>query len=87
MPAGKKLLVRRDANHHFTEVLALQQTDERLRRVLQAVNHLLAVFDFPCLHPAPHLLLELGNPVPVILADNKALHTDAFFEDCRHQQR
>ena len=52
-----------------------------------AVNDLLAVFDFPCLHPAPHLLLELRNPVTVILADNKALHPDALLEDGRHQQR
>ena len=58
-----------------------------MRNGALSVNDLLAVFNFPCLHPAPHLLLELGNPVPVILADNKALHTDAFFEDCRHQQR
>jgi hypothetical protein len=34
------------------------------------------VFDFTFLYPAPHLLLKLGNAMAVILADDKALHTD-----------
>ena len=50
----------------------------RLRRLVQTVDKLFAIFNFPLLHPAPHLLLEFGDPMPVILANNKAPHPDAL---------
>ena len=77
-------------DHHaadFAEVTPFEQANQRLGRVLQSVRYLFAIVNFALLHPAPHRFLELLNAVTVILADDKALHTNAFLQDGRHQER
>src|SRR5947209_10779173 len=51
----------RDAHELLAEVLALQQTHEGLRRVLQPRGNVLAIFDAALLDPLRHVADEIGK--------------------------
>src|SRR5271165_3300965 len=51
---------RCDPHHDLAEVLALEQADERARRVLEALHNVLAVCDPALLQPGRGLAQKLG---------------------------
>src|SRR6267143_4142050 len=65
-----------DLDEHLAGVLAAQQPDQRLRRLLQALHDVLAVLQLALAQPAPTVGEELRQPVGVI-ADEEATDGDA----------
>src|SRR4029077_6771739 len=68
------------------EILALEEPDEGCRRALEAVDHILAVFDPPFFKPARHVAKEfalLGGKI----ADDEAAHRQPFAQYAPHQRR
>src|ERR1051326_8278819 len=51
----------RDAHELLAEVLALQEPDESLRRVLQPIRDILAILDAALLDPLRHVADEVGE--------------------------
>src|SRR3954466_2676767 len=51
----------RHAHELLAEIFPLQQSDEGLRRVLEALGHVLAVLDPAFLDPLRHVANELGK--------------------------
>jgi hypothetical protein len=51
-----------DLHQQLAEVLALEQAEERGRRVLQALDHVLAVLHAAAAHPFAHLAQEIRLP-------------------------
>src|SRR4051794_31341717 len=73
-------LLLRDAHHELAEVLALEQAHEGLRRVVEAVDHVLAVLDPALAQPLADLgreLTRLGLEVP----DDEAADGEALRQD------
>jgi len=48
-------------NRQLSKVLPLQQSHKRLRRVLQSLHNIFAIFDLPPFEPFRHLLPELAK--------------------------
>src|SRR4030095_5295010 len=69
-----RLLVRH-LHQQLAEVAALEQSHERLRRILQAARDVLAVLDASGLHPLTHVVDERGLAIEVA-GDDEALHLD-----------
>src|SRR6266403_939531 len=65
-----------DLDEHLAGVLAAQQPDQRLRRLLQALHDVLAVLQLALAQPARAIGEELRQPVGVI-ADEEATDGDA----------
>src|SRR5690606_38381806 len=76
-----------ELHHQLADVLPLQQTDERFRRILQPLHYLLAILDLAVGVPSAHRLVELAVTMPVIIEDDEALHAHALFQDGLEQQR
>src|SRR3954452_23721023 len=66
----------RDADELLAEVLALQEADEGLRRALETLGDVLAIFELAVPHPGRHLAQDLGLALRVI-GDDEALHQQA----------
>src|SRR3989442_880900 len=71
-----------DLDEHLAEVLAAQQADERLGRLLEALDDVLAVLQLALAQPARAVGEELRHPVGVI-ADDEAANGDAVDEHRR----
>src|SRR5262245_54798848 len=68
----RRMCRARHSHDRLSEILALQHADERLRRMLQTVGHVLAVFDAPLGHPRAHFVQELAESIAVIERDDEA---------------
>src|SRR2546427_415692 len=71
-----------DLDEHLAEVLAAEQADERLGRLLEALDDVLAVLQLALAQPARAVGEELRHPVGVI-ADDEAADGDAVDEHRR----
>src|SRR5438309_1388615 len=75
-----------DLDEHLAGVLAAQQPDERLRRLLQTLHDVLAILQLALAQPPPTIGEELRQPVGVI-ADEEATDGDAVDEHRREVRR
>src|SRR5262245_11704978 len=74
---------RRQPHQHLAEVLALQQAEERRRRILQPVDDILAVFDAAAADPLARLAQEIGLLCGEI-RDDEAAQEEALTQDREH---
>src|SRR5262245_62145299 len=70
----------------LTEVSPFKQADQRLRRVLQTLDHVLAVFDPPAFDPAGHLGIK-SRALVGEFALNETSYREAFRKDLPHHNR
>src|SRR5258706_9214086 len=72
--------IRRDADELLAQVLAAQQADEGLRRVLQALGDVLVILHAALAHPRAGVAQEVGETVAVV-ANDEALDLHAHADD------
>jgi putative tryptophan/tyrosine transport system substrate-binding protein len=61
----------RDLHQQLAEVLALEQAKERRGRILQALDHVLAILDAAAAHPFGHIAQEIRLPSSEIPDDDE----------------
>src|SRR5437763_2129138 len=86
--AGVRRLPRRvgaEADQQFAEVLALQQADKGVRRVVEALDDIFAVFELTAFDERRRDRAELAVALPLV-ADDKALDAEPLAHR-RHQVR
>ena len=74
---------RRHFHQHLAEILALQQAEERSRRLLQPVDDVLAILEAAAAHPFADVAQEialLGGEI----RDDEAAHDEALAQDREH---
>ena len=76
----------RDPHQPLAEILAAQQPDQRARRLLQPVDHVLAVLDAAFLQPRRHVAQEIGVAGGEI-ADDEAADGQPLGQRGAHQLR
>ena len=69
-----------DANDDLAEIPAVEQADERTRRLLQPLDDVFTVADASFAHPARHLRQKVGLTVAVV-GDDEAANRHAVDQD------
>jgi hypothetical protein len=80
------LLPRINTHQKFAEILAAQEADEGLRRVLEPINHVFAIFDPSLADSGGHIVHEI--PIaPEKVGDDETSKCQSFGQDRSHQVR
>ena len=74
-----------DIHDKFAKIASFQQANKGLRCVLQAIDHLFAVVNFPTLQHPGHVLEKFVIAMAIIIKNDKSLDLDPFDENCGHE--
>src|SRR5581483_1014405 len=83
---SRRLFIGPDANEHLPDVVAVEEPYKRGGRVLEAVDHRLAVLQLPGRDPRPDLREEVAEAVEVVDHD-EPLDAQPLRDDQRHVPR